>query len=131
MLCFGLTIFAPWWQGRVAVTAFRNAAASRVDMVTLYRLSAVAAIYGGMAILSFVAGVLLWREDRRGIAVAKAYLLVEVVVPTTLSITLRVAGLHLNLSAVVAARLAHAAVWYAYLLKSRRVKATYELINPT
>jgi hypothetical protein len=92
---------------------------------TFLRIGTVGTIYGGLAIFSCIAGVMLWMENPRGVSVAKAYFLVAAVLPILLYSALRFAGMEVDLLRIVLGRLASSAMWYAYLSSSRGVKLTY------
>jgi Protein of unknown function (DUF2569) len=126
LLCLSLTIFAPFVQGRIAWTALRNlATTSLTNNGTIVRLSTVGAIYAGLSIFSFCAGLLLWLEEPRGVSVAKAYMWIAPTLVIPLYTILALAGLRVDLLRVVVGRLAYSVVWYAYLSTSRRVRETY------
>jgi hypothetical protein len=124
-LCIGLTFFAPVSQALIAAKALRNLATLRLSIQTFLRIGTVGTIYGGLAIFSCIAGVMLWMENPRGVSVAKAYFLVAAVLPILLYSALRFAGMEVDLLRIVLGRLASSAMWYAYLSSSRRVKLTY------
>ncbi len=125
-LCLSLTLLVPVVQGRIAWTALRNlATTSLTTHGTMLRLASVGAIYAGLTIFSFCAGLLLWLEEPRGVSVAKAYLWVSPTLVIPLPIILALAGVRVDLARVVVWRLTYSVVWYAYLSTSKRVRETY------
>jgi hypothetical protein len=67
----------------------------------------------------------MWMEKRKGLNVAKAYLLVGAVLPISLFLLLHLAGMHVNLFRIIFQRLVCSVTWYSYLIGSRRVKHTF------
>lgn len=124
-LCISLTLIAPVTQALVAEKALRNLATVRIPIQTVLRLGSVGAIYTGLAIFSCIAGVMLWMENPKGVQVTKAYLLVGAVLPISLFLLLRLAGMHVDLLRIIFGRLLYSVVWYSYLRASLRVKLTY------
>jgi hypothetical protein len=126
LLCLSLTIVAPIWQARIAVMAFRNLMfPGHLEQTTLLRLASVFVIYAGLAILSFVCGIMLWSENPRGVNAAKVYLVLAAVTIITLHSILKLSGMHFDLLRIVFGRVGYAFIWYSYLLKSVRVQQTY------
>jgi hypothetical protein len=125
-LCLSLTLFVPFVQGRIAWTALRNlATTSLTTNGTMLRLASVGAIYAGLTIFSFCAGLLLWLEEPRAVSVAKAYLWVSPTLVIPLHIILALAAVRVDLARVVVWQLTYSVVWYAYLSTSKRVRETY------
>jgi len=126
MLCISLTIVAPIVQGRTALIALSNLAhMDELNAVTLVRLMAVGYIHFGLSVFSLCAGVCLWREDPRGPALAKAYLLFSAALVISLYILLTIIGFKVQLPRIVFQRLAYSITWYTYLRRSKRVRETY------
>jgi len=109
----------------IGLKALKHLATQRVPVETVLRLGSVGAIYTGLAIFSCFAGIMLWMEDRKGLHVAKAYLLVAVVLPIGLHVVLTMFGMHFNLLLITFRRVVYSIVWFTYLSTSRRVKLTY------
>src|SRR5437667_5411416 len=124
-LCISLTFFGPVIQATIGLKVLRNLATQRVPVETVLRLGSVGAIYTGLAIFSCFAGIMLWMENPRGPHVAKAYLLVALVLPIGLHVVLTMFGLHFNLLQITIRRVFYSVLWFAYLSTSRRVKLTY------
>ena len=126
VLCLSLTILGPFVQGRIAWTALRNLATTSITANgTMLRLSSVGAIYAGLSMLSFCAGLLLWLEEPWGVSVGKAYLWIAPTLVIPLYLILALGGLRVHLLRVVFGRLAYSVVSYAYLSTSKRVRETY------
>ena len=125
--CISLTLVVPATHGWIGMIALKNLAKTQTSTpYTLIRLAAVTVIYFGLGLFSFVAGVQLWGGKRAGLVIAKAYLVMAPVVAITLTLILWVVGIKLDLLKIILNRLAYSAIWYAYLVNSQRVKATYE-----
>jgi Protein of unknown function (DUF2569) len=123
--CISLTFISPVAQVLVAEKTIRNLVTVRVPIQTILRLGSVGAIYAGLAIFSYFAGVMLWMENPKGVKVAKAYLLIGAVLPISIFLLMRFSGMHVDLFRIAFRRLFYLVVWYSYLLTSRRVKLTY------
>jgi hypothetical protein len=122
--CISMTVFGPFFEGKIAFTALRNLTRT-ISVGTMLRLLSVGTIYFGLSIFSIWAGIWLWSEDRRGLSMAKAYLLVAPVIVISLYGILALSGLTVNLPIIIFQRLIYSAVWYAYLTRSKRVRDTF------
>jgi len=124
--CLGLTFIAPITQAHTAISALGNLVKSPgLQLATMVRLTFVFVIYSGLSIYSLVAGLVLWRENPKGVWLAKAYLILSSLLPIGLFTVLALAGRKVDLLDIVLRRLIYSLIWYAYLVRSERVKATY------
>jgi hypothetical protein len=119
-----MTAVGPFFEGKIAFSALRNVTKA-TSAGTMMRLLLVGTIYFGLSIFSIWAGFWLWCEDRRGLSMAKAYLLVAPVIVISLDSILVLVGLEIDLPRIVFQRLIYSAVWYAYLARSKRVRNTF------
>jgi hypothetical protein len=122
--CIILIFLNPLGHALIAIRAFRGLAAKGAP-VTIVGVISIGVTHIGLAIFSVIAGSLLWLEKRSGVSVAKMYLLVATAAIISLDIALRFRGVHLDLVRSTLERFAYAALWYAYLVNSKRVKLTY------
>jgi hypothetical protein len=126
VLILGLTFIAPFWQLRIASHAFKRVLSPEsLAQFAVFRLSIIVAIYAGLAVFSFVSGILLWSNNRRAPNVTKAYLIISVLAISVLLSSHRLAGFELDLPRILFNRAAYGCFWYAYLVRSRRVRLTY------
>ncbi len=126
-LCLSLTLFVPYQNLRIASKALTNLARHPIGLPTELRLASVAVVYAGLSMYSVLAGYRLWREDRKAPEFAKNYLIISTGCVISLHATLYSLGIHVGLLQVMVARLVYFAIWYSYLRRSRRVRATYTL----
>jgi len=125
-LCVSMTIIAPTFQARIAWKAFWNLAqAHLITLPLVLRLTSVGALYTSLALSSVWAGFWLWREDPRGVSLAKVYLLVSPMLVISLDAVLVLTGTKIELVEVIAGRIPYSIVWYLYLSSSKRVRTTY------
>ena len=126
VLILGLTFVAPFWQLRIAVHAFETLVSPKhLTQAGLLRLSIVVAVYSGLALFSCIAGIMLWSSNRRAPEVTKAYLIVSVLAVAVLYSGYTLVGLHFDILRILFNRAVYTCVWYAYLLRSKRVQLTY------
>jgi len=124
LFCISMTVFGLFFEGKITFTALRNLTRT-TSVGTLLRVLSVGTIYFGLSIFSTWAGIWLWSEDRRGLSMAKAYLLVAPVIVISLYGILALSGLTVNLPIIVFQRLIYSAIWYACLTRSKRVRDTF------
>src|ERR1700689_416270 len=126
ILILGLTFGMPYWQLRIAVHAFETLLSPKpLTQVSILRLSIMVAIYGGLAVFSFICGIMLWSTNRRAPTVTKAYFIVSVSLVVIMYATYRLFGFELDLLRILFPRVLYACFWYAYLVSSKRVRLTY------
>jgi hypothetical protein len=126
ILILGLTFVAPFWQLRIAVHSFETLLSSKpLTQGGILRLSVMVAVYAGLALFSCISGIMLWSSNRRAPEVAKTYLIVSLLAVGVLYSSYRLVGLDLDLSRVLFNRGVYTCFWYAYLVRSRRVRLTY------
>lgn len=126
ILILGLTFVSPYWQFRIGVHAFETLLSPKpLTQAFIFRLSIMLAIYGGLAVFSFICGTLLWRSNRRAPTVTKAYFIVSVSLVVVLYVTYRLVGLEFDLFRTLFPRVIYVCGWYAYLEFSKRVRLTY------
>jgi hypothetical protein len=122
----GLTFVAPFWQLRIAVHAFETLLSPKpLTQAGILRLSIVVAVYAGLGVFSCFSGIMLWSSNRRAPEVAKAYLIVSVLAVGILYSSYSLVGLDLDLPRIFFNRGVYTCLWYAYLVRSRRVRLTY------
>lgn len=85
-----------------------------------------------MASFSFIAGLMLWRMHPRAVPIAKAYFLAEMALPVVFGARLLIEMLSTRIEmspwtifAVFVRPILMALVGYLYLVRSKRVRATY------
>jgi uncharacterized membrane protein len=126
VLILSLTFAAPFWQLRIAVQAFEILLSPKhLTQGGILRLSIMVAVYIGLALFSCVSGIMLWSSNRHAPEVTKTYLIVSVLTVGILYSSYRLVGLHFNIPRILFNRGVYACVWYAYLVRSRRVRLTY------
>jgi len=91
----------------------------------ILRLSVMVAVYAGLALFSCISGILLWSSNRRAPEVTKTYLIVSLLAVGILYSSYRLVGLHLDLPRILFHRGVYTCFWYAYLVRSRRVRLTF------
>jgi hypothetical protein len=96
------------------------------DSYSVYRLLFVAAIYATLAALSLTAGLLLWTENRKGVVLAKTFLMLLSLLPSTLDVVLAATRFKIDAVSTIQARAIAPTIWLLYLQTSDRVHATYE-----
>lgn len=125
-LILSLTLASPFMQGRIAVQAFEALLSPKhYTQGGIIRLSIMVAVYSGLALFSFISGILLWSSNPHAPEVAKAYLILSVLSVVVLYSSYTLAGLHFNLPKILFGRGIYFCVWYTYLVWSRRVHLTY------
>jgi hypothetical protein len=134
LLCLLLTIFDPFV---VLVTLFvvsDGARASYDANPPLFRLILISGVLRiGLAVFSMYAGISLWRIAPRAVSTARRYLASVAFLAVFLLFLPSLLGLSneetwgLNQENLLNTLLTviYAAAWYAYLSKSKRVRATY------
>jgi hypothetical protein len=126
ILILGLTFVAPFWQFRIAVHSFETLLSPKpLTQGGILRLSVMVAVYTGLALFSCISGILLWSSNRRAPEVAKTYLIVSLLAVGILYSSYRLVGLHLDLPRILFHRGVYTCLWYAYLVRSRRIRLTY------
>lgn len=126
VLILSLTLVAPFMQGRIAVQAFEALLSPKhFTQGGILRLSIMVAVYSGLAVFSFISGIMLWSSNHRAPEVAKAYLILSVLSVVVLYSGYALAGLHFNFSKILFSRGIYFCVWYTYLIRSERVRFTY------
>src|ERR1035441_7492854 len=126
ILILGLTFVLPFWQARIAVHAFGTLLSPKpLTQAGILRLSVMVAIYTGLAMFSFISGIMLWISHRRAPTVTKVYLIVSVLAVGILYSSYRLAGFNLDLLRILFYRIGYACFWYTYLVRSKRVRLTY------
>lgn len=134
LLCLSLAVLDPF-AALMSLFMVTDAAKPHFDQhPELFRLVLVSGVLRiGLMVFSLYAGISLWRILPKGVAVAKKYLL-AVFFYVVLSLFLpSLVGVSRELSNGMAGEnllnalltLAYVVVWYLYLVRSRRVKATY------
>ena len=123
LFCILLTFITP------ASIAYQMVVALRLGLNdTVYVL-----VYLVIGLFSFIAGLLLWRVRPNAVTTAKIFLLTQAAFAVALYIKVLLnapvtpdsaEGL---VVAILARPLLFAALWYAYLTKSKRVQATYPM----
>jgi hypothetical protein len=125
-LCVSLTIVAPLFDLKIGIKALTNMITSRsLTLFTASRLASVAAVYLGLALYSFMAGLRLWLLKPNAPHFARIFLILSTTTVITLYTILYAAGVHVDILRIVFGRSVFLVVWYSYLQTSRRVKATY------
>jgi hypothetical protein len=121
------------------VLTFINPASIAYQMVVALRLglnvvdTVYVLLYLVIALFSLIAGLLLWRVQPNAVTTAKIFLLTHAAFAVALYIkvvlnTPITADSAQDLAVGILARpLLFAALWYAYLAKSKRVQATYPM----
>lgn len=126
ILILGLTFVAPFLQSRIAVRSFETLLSSKpLTQGGILRLSVMVAVYAGLALFSCICGIMLWSSNRRAPEVTKTYLVVSLLAVGVLYSSYTLVGLHLNLPRILFNRGVYTCFWYAYLVRSRRVRLTY------
>lgn len=106
----------------------------------LGRVLFAAAIGLELSVMMFglVAGILLWRLHPRGVGLARAFLLLQFLVPLFFLIALTMfininggdsAGLLAIMVPALGRAFVYGVIWWLYLSRSHRVKRTYELVR--
>ena len=125
-LILSLTFATPFMQGRIAVQTFEALLSPKhYTQGGILRLSIMVAVYSGLALFSFISGILLWSSNPHAPEVAKAYLILSVLSVVVLYSSYTLAGLHFDLPKILFGRGIYFCVWYTYLVRSRRVQLTY------
>ena len=126
VLILSLTFVAPFWQLGIAFHAVETLLSPKhLTQGGIFRLSIMVAIYSGLGLFSCISGILLWSSNLRAPEVTKAYLIVSVLSVGILYSSYGLAGLHFDIPRILFNRGVYACVWYAYLVRSRRVHLTY------
>ena len=126
ILILGLTFVAPLSQFRIAVHSFETLLSSKpLTQGGILRLSLMVAVYAGLALFSCISGIMLWSSNRRAPEVTKTYLIVSLLAVAVLYSSYTLVGLHLDLPRILFHRGVYTCLWYAYLVRSRRVRLTY------
>jgi|SRR5580698_9924250 hypothetical protein len=126
VLILGLTFIAPFWQLRIAVRSFETLLSSKpLTQGGLLRLSIIVAIYVGLGLFSFISGIMLWSENSRALEVTKVYLIVSLLVVGILYSSYKLVGLDYDLWRILPSRAVYSCFWYAYLVRSTRVRLTF------
>jgi hypothetical protein len=126
LLILGLTFVAPLWQARIAVHSFETLLSSKpLSQGGILRLSLMVAVYAGLALFSCISGIMLWSSNHRAPEVTKTYLIVSLLAVAVLYSSYTLVGLHLDVPRVLFNRGLYTCFWYAYLVRSRRVRLTY------
>jgi len=121
-----LTFVAPLFQLRIVTRSFETLLSSKpLTQGGILRLSVMVAVYAGLALFSCISGIMLWSGHRRAPEVAKTYLILSLLAVGVMYSSYTLAGLDLRLSRVLLNRGIYTCVWYAYLVRSRRVRLTY------
>jgi hypothetical protein len=121
-----LTFVAPLFQLRIVARSFETLLSSKpLTQGGILRLSVMVAVYAGLALFSCISGIMLWSGHRRAPEVTKTYLIVSLLAVGILYSSYRLVGLDLHLSRVLLNRAIYSCFWYAYLVRSRRVRLTY------
>jgi len=133
-LCISLTILNPLMTAFNLISAIAQTARYFRMFPGLLILSiADVGVSCAIAAFSIYAGVVLWRVGPNAVKVAKTYLIVAAVYAVVAPFSALLAGLPAAsngaiISAAIVAvgrGLIYVAIWYAYLMRSKRVQATY------
>ncbi len=134
LLCLALTVFDP---STVVISLFLLTDASRVyfeQHPAFFRLVLVSGVCRlALAVFSLYAGLSLWRVVPNGILLARRYFLAAVLYSVFSLFLPNLVGLPEDLAKPMAGEIlfnaaltiTYAMVWYLYLGRSRRVKATF------
>jgi hypothetical protein len=124
LLCIVLTIGIP------LLTAYNWSKVIGIGIASFQWFSLLISIV--MATFSFIAGLLLWRVHPRAVPVAKAYFVAEMALPIIFGarLLIEMASTRIQMSpwtilAAFVRPILMAMVGYLYLVKSKRVRATY------
>lgn len=134
LFCVGLTVFMP------AVTFFNlysgykdstGVISAYPGLKTLVYADALLSV--ALAVLGFYAGLLLWKVKPKAVKTAKLYLIallvysgITLLLPYTVGLSEEMSGQLIKIISVSSARtVIYVIIWFLYLSKSKRVKATY------
>ena len=135
-LCFSFTVLSPILSIVFLVTSYNEVNPHFDQFPGLLNITVVDGILTfGMIIFSIYAGISLWQIRPGAVNIAKKYLLAFLGYTVLASLLPFMAGLPSEVNEAMMREVATAAirsfvyvaVWYSYLNKSKRVKATYGL----
>ncbi len=133
LFCLGLTVFSPLITVFSLVGAYSDAPFDRFpSLLTVTVIDTL--LSAGLMAFSIYAGVALWRIRPGAVETAKKYLLCFLGYQVIAAILPFMAGLPSSANEAMTAEVAknvvrsvfYVAIWYSYLNRSKRVKATYE-----
>jgi hypothetical protein len=133
LLCLSLTIFRPLFTLISLVSALNTASLLSTQFPSFFTFVVIDTILSlGLMCFSIYAGVALWTVKSGAVKIAKTYLLVFLAYAVIENFLLFTVGLPSQSDIVlqegikqIVRSAVYFAVWYAYLNKSERVKATY------
>ena len=133
LLCLTLTIFRPLFTLIGLVSALNTASLLSTQFPSFFTFVVIDTILSvGLMCFSIYAGVALWTVKSGAVKIAKTYLLVFIAYAVIENFLLFTVGLPSQSDIVLEEGIkqiirsaAYFFVWYAYLTKSERVKATY------
>lgn len=134
VLCWGLTIFSPIATGVSLVSIYARSHAYFAEFPGLLAVTVIEAVLSvPLMVFSVFAGLDLWRVRPRAVRTAKRYLRALliysfIIIPLPFVAGLPSAANEAMLAAVIvqsASIWLGVGIWYAYLSRSKRVRATY------